>query len=262
LRRLVGPSSILVLAMATAACAQQEQPAGIPLLGARLRTKPPSSDGSCRFDLTGTREETAFFVLGVLDEYLGRHIVEDDDLVEGLYAGDSKVGDVLRRQLQKLASEQGLDPAIREERDESGRILFRSKPIADRINSCYRYQMTNGSATQGRNGDYVRMAQASLRMDLFMTGRGGTVRGEGLPDEIFHRRRALAYLAGAWTRYRRGEDFVFANSKDKATLVAQLLTSLGCHRVSLESTFGYVPGSNTVRFVPTGEVREWLGRSW
>jgi hypothetical protein len=248
--------------MAGAGCAQQSEPAGIPLLGQRLRTKPPSGDGACRFDLTGTKEETAFFVLGFLDEYLGRNIVEDDDQVERLYAGESKPAEVLRRQLQKLAAEQGLDPAIREETDASGRALFRSKPLADRINSCYRYQMTNATAVQGRDGSYVRMTQAPLRIDLFMTGRGGAVRGGGLPDEIFHRHRALAYLAGAWTRYRHGDDFMFANSKEKATLIAQLLTNLGCHRVSLESTFGYIPGSNTVRFVPNDELREWLGRNW
>lgn len=122
--------------------------------------------------------------------------------------------------------------------------------------------MTNGIAVQAPDGSYRRMAQASLGSALFMKSGHGIGRGNGLPDEIFHRRRALAYVAGAWTRSRRGKDFGFANAKEKATLVAQLLTDLGCRGVSLESTFGYIPQSNVVHFTPTDDVREWRGRKW
>jgi len=100
-----------------------------------------------------------------------------------------------------------------------------------------------------------------LDIRLFLTGHGGTVHGQGLPDEIFRRQRALAYLAGAW-RFRRGENFVFANSKEKATLIAQLLTNLGCRNVSLETTFGAIPSANTVRFAPTDEVHECLAKAF
>jgi hypothetical protein len=85
---------------------------------------------------------------------------------------------------------------------------------------------------------------------------------KGLSDQAFFRRRALAYLAGAWARYGRGNDFVFANAHDKATLVEGLLSDLGCSRISLESTYGTAPQANIVRFQPTDEVTEWLRKTW
>lgn len=93
------------------------------------------------------------------------------------------------------------------------------------------------------------------------SGRGVSI-GNGLPDEVFRRRRALAYLAGAWVRYGRGSDFVLANAQDKAKLIAQLLTNLGCREVRLESTFGFIPQTNAVHFQPTEEVTQWLQKVW
>ena len=83
-----------------------------------------------------------------------------------------------------------------------------------------------------------------------------------MPDEVFRRRRALAYVAGAWVRSGMGPDFAFANSYDKAALIARLLVDLGCRRVSVETMFGGAPQVNHVHFQPTEEVREWLARTW
>jgi hypothetical protein len=256
--KTIPPLVLLLALIGSAACGQPRQPAGIPELGARLQTKPPSSDGSCRFDLADDHEVTVFYLLGSLHEYLGRKIVEESDLIEAM---PEEFAVSFRRQLARLIVEQKFDTTIREEHSARGAVEFRSKPVAERLNSCYRYQMTNEAAIDGPNG-YVRLTDATLDIRLFMTGRGGAIRGEGLPDEIFRRRRALAYVAGAWSQYRRGENFVFANAKEKATLIAQLLTDLGCHRVSLETTFGYIPATNTVRFAPTNEVREWLAKTF
>jgi hypothetical protein len=140
--------------------------------------------------------------------------------------------------------------------------VYHSKVIADRLNSCYRYQASNGGFVQGADGTYRRTASASLELRLFMRSSGhGSVDARGWPDEVFHRRRALAYLSGAWSRNGRRGDFVFANAKDKANLVAQLLVALGCHDVRLESVFGYIPQTNIVHFTPTDEVNAWLRRS-
>lgn len=94
------------------------------MLGDRLRTKPPSSDGACRFDLSGDKEEKVFFVLGFLDESLGRYIVEDDDRVERLYSVESELVAVLWRQLAKLATQRCVDTGIREEGPSPGPIVF------------------------------------------------------------------------------------------------------------------------------------------
>ena len=58
-----------------------------------------------RLDLKDGRGVTVFFVLGFLDEYLGRHIVEGDDLVEGFSCNETEKVPAFRRQLERLARE-------------------------------------------------------------------------------------------------------------------------------------------------------------
>jgi hypothetical protein len=239
------------------ACSR-EAPDGIP------RTTPLSSDGACRFDLTGDKEVTVFFVLGYLDEYLGRVVVEEDDTIERTFKNQDVDG--FRRQLDKLAAQQRVGLPIREETADNGGIVFRSRPIADRINSCYRYRLTYAEQVQARDGSYRRVARAAaLDTQLFSRHdvEGGRSEGRaGLPEGVFCRRRALAYVAGAWARGHQGDALEFANSKDKAELIAHLLVNLGCKPVRIETTYGYVPSHNTVRFTATDEVREWLAKAW
>jgi hypothetical protein len=260
------PVFVLCAALALAgvsACRRQAEPQPFAaLLGERARKPPPSSDGACRFDMSGDKADSVFFVLGFVDEYLGRRFVEDDDRVERFYPNEMDKAAVFERQLAKLASEQGLEPAVRSPEGQQGHIAFRSKPIADRLNSCYKYQASGGEVGPGPDGTYRRLASASLGRSLFMRAGHGSSRGNGLPDEVFHRRRALAYLAGAWCRYGRGNEFIFANSSDKAELIAQLLDDVGCRDVRREYNFGYIPRTNWVRFQPTDELKAWLDRSW
>ena len=67
-----------VVVCATVACHQSRGNEG--LLGAQTHTPAPSSNGSCDFDLTGDKADNVFFVLGLLNEYNGRVIVEDGDI--------------------------------------------------------------------------------------------------------------------------------------------------------------------------------------
>jgi hypothetical protein len=233
------------------------------LLGPRANTPPPASAGACHFDLSGEKADTVFVVLGLLNEYLGRHILEDDDLVERFFCNEHDTAAFFRRTLARLAREQGLDPAVREETAQECLLFYRSKAIADRLNSCYRFQATGGTAAPGTDGTYRRVAEASLGMELFRRGgRAEWTFGVGRTDSNFYRRRALAYLSGAWARYGRDGDFVFANSQEKARLIASLLSDLGCQRVRLESNVGFIPQTNWVHFEPTDEVKAWFGKTW
>ena len=60
----------------------------------------------------------------------------------------------------------------------------------------------------------------------------------------------------------RAPDLTLANSWQKDELLAQLLVNLGCRRVSVEETFGFIPHATRVHFQPTDEVTEWLSRKW
>jgi hypothetical protein len=232
------------------------------MLGDRALTPAPSSNGSCNLDLVGDKGDTVFVVLGLLDEYLGRGFLEDDDRVERFYCDEHDKAALFRRLIVRLAQEQGLDPTIRDETIQGCLIAYHSKAIADRLNSCYSYQMTSGTIAPGADGTYRRTATASLGDSLFLRSGLGAGRGNGLADEAFHRRRALAYLAGAWNRYGRGADFGFANSHDKAALIAELLSHLGCQGVRLETITGGAPNANIVHFEPTAEVKTWLEKTW
>jgi hypothetical protein len=233
------------------------------MLGARALKPPPSSDGSCAFDLAGDKADTVFFVLGMLNEYNGRSLMEDGDRVETFYCNEAGKAQLFRRYIGKLAQEQDLDPTVREETIQKCLVVYYSRPIADRLNSCYRYKMTDQVMAHAPDGTYRRTANPSFAgAGLFARGSGRVVSKNGLSDEAYFRRRALAYLAGAWARYGRGGDFVFANAREKATLVSGLLLNLGCNNIRIEATVGTIPQANFVHFEPTGEVMEWIRKEW
>jgi hypothetical protein len=97
--------------------------------GADANRPAPSHDGNCQFDLSSPKDETVFFVLGMLGEYVGRIMIEGDDLVEHFYCNEHAVADVFTRRVVALAREQGLDPAVRSESVESCLIDVRSTVV-------------------------------------------------------------------------------------------------------------------------------------
>jgi hypothetical protein len=117
----------LVVVCATVACHQSSGNEG--LLGAQAHTPASSSTGSCDFDLTGEKADTVFFVLGLLNEYNGRVIVEDGDRIEHFYCNESKMAGLFRRYIGKLAEEQGVDPAIREETVQQCLVFITRSPL-------------------------------------------------------------------------------------------------------------------------------------
>jgi hypothetical protein len=263
-----GASLLVVAALSGAAGLlagrrMQSQRGGLgDLQRAPAETPALSSTGSCQFDLRGDKVETVFFLLGLLNEYSGRHIL-DDDHIERFYCNESQTAALFRRYLRKLAQEQSLDSgSIREEIEQGCLMSFRSCPIAERLNSCYR-RATAGGAARGTDGTYHRIWRASLGLTLFTrSGRVETKPGVGRVDENFYRRRALAYVSGAWVRWGRNGDFVFANAQDKVHLIAELLSWLGCTKVRIESDVGFIPRTNWVHFQPSAEVMRSFEREW
>jgi hypothetical protein len=251
--------TVVVLAISSASC--RPQTAGEEISSRIRRTPPPSSIGDCHFDLSGLKEVTVFRTLGMLDEYLGRDIVEDSDLVEHFYKSEPQAAEAFRRVTTQLAAEQQMRPPAPEQT--GGHIYFRSRALAERLNNCYAYTMTGGSLREGPNRVMLRSASGTLPITLFK--RSGEERIDpagGLSDNVLYRRRALAYVSGAWRRYQRGADFVFANAQQKAALVSNLLSDLGARHVTVESTIGFIPQTNTVHFTPTPLIAEWLEQKW
>jgi hypothetical protein len=253
--------TVFVLAFSSASC--RRQTAGEEITSRIKPTPPPSSSGDCHFDLSGPKEVTVFRTLGMLDEYLGRHIAEDSDLVEHFYKNDSEpqAAEAFRRVTTQLATEQQMQPPARE--DAAYHIYFRSRTLAERLNSCYAYTVTNGSLFEGPGRVMLRATEGALPIELFK--RSGEVRIDpagGISDNVLYRRRALAYVSGAWRRYQRGADLVFANSQQKAALISNLLSDLGARHVTVESTVGVIPQTNMVHFTPTPLIAQWLAQTW
>jgi hypothetical protein len=204
----------------------------------------PADGIACQFDLTGSKADRVFFVLGMLFESPAPRTMAGTSHVESFFCSEKDIAPVFRRAVTSLAREQGLPADLREETKQGCLTILQSPSIAPRLNSCY-----------------VRGA-SSLPLALFMRPGTQAVGTQAPAAKDLERRRALAYVAGVWARAGRDRAIVLTAGTAKADLVATLLKALGCANVRVERSVGYTPGSNTVRFEPTAEVSEWLGKTW
>ncbi len=218
-----------------------------------------SSDGSCGLDLTGERADNVFFLLGLRNL---QGVVEGSDVVEGFYCNEQTVAKLFHRRLEALAVEQGIAADVRQQTVQDCLTSYHSKILRDRLNSCYRYELTIPKSSPP-SVKAPRSGATTLNLELFYrSGVGGLAPDGGLSDAVFARRRALAYLAGTWARFGQAPDFVFHANQESAEFVAALLSNLGCRDVRVEHTVGLIPGATLVHFEPTPEVAEWLRRTW
>lgn len=262
---MILPQTIQALAVialcgcAAAACRRAVSPEEIRREWERI--PPLSSTGQCDFDLRGDKTDTVFTVLGALEEYNGRQIVEHASHIERFYCNEPGVSRWFRDLLSRLADEQGINSGIRTETYQDCLTSYVSPPIAKRLNSCYRYTFTADSAVVWPYGTSMilgRMTWGTLSIDLFLRGPEPIDNERALPDSVFYRQRAVAYVAGAWARYRYGPEFRFANSQAKVQLLARLLTYLGCLNVRVQSDSGLIPQTHWIAFEPPEEIKRRL----
>jgi hypothetical protein len=195
------------------------------------------------FDLAGPKADRVFFVLGMLIEHPGGRLVRGPDQVELFYCSEQHQVPAFVRVVTALAKEQGLPGEIRQETRQGCLTTVVSAPVA-----------------AGLAAFYPRGA-APLALSTFARP-GAPVAGRQIAAADLERGRALAYVAGAWTRHRRDRTILLTAGSGKADRLAALLKALGCANVRVESRLEATPGSNTVHFDPTPEVAEWLRRSW
>jgi hypothetical protein len=196
-------------------------------------------------DLRGEKGKTVFFVLGSLEEYLGRNIREGDDLIERFYCDENAKADVFAALLRQVASEQGLRAEVRVESFQECLREVRSRPLADALNRLYRFQFTSHLRQPDRKGNYHRTARAYVSAEM-LSGRGQDAK--------------LAYLVGAYWRFGADGVFRFPNARHKAEVVAGLLREFGASGVSLSSKEGMIPRVWTLSFTPSRALAEALGK--
>jgi len=187
--------------------------------------------------------QTLFFILGSLDEYGGRAIIENGHRVERFYANEKAVANTFKTYLRTLAQEHHLDPSIETEIEEdAGGIVFHSQALTALIDGCYSFDF----ATSG----YMAVGPAPRRVDAYIS-RAVFERAD--------REAKLSFLSGAYVRYGEGSLFRLANSRHKAEIIKELLEECGCSHVELiHANAGYIPAVFEVRFRPSAELRAWL----
>ncbi|HXE96179.1 MAG TPA: hypothetical protein VN642_07230 [Dongiaceae bacterium] len=196
--------------------------------------------------------KTIFFILGCLDEYMGRAIIEKDaDGVSSFYSSEVQASQVFEKYLRLLVAEESIHTEIRKEISEGGHISFHSPELYQRINSMYRYSFDNSHTMikphKNPNGPYVRMVEAFISMDVFQ-GQDKTAK--------------LPYLAGAYARYgHHFDDNNFAlrtaNAGHKISLIAELLKELDCKDVTHEkSDPKLIPMTHTLKFTASTEIKK------
>jgi hypothetical protein len=199
----------------------------------------PSSVPPSTFDLTGDKAEAVFWVLGFLEEYLGRVVIEERDHVERLYCNEKHMAARLRTMLQRVQREQQLPNDLREAVVQECLLVFHSPTLARELNRMYASREPSGSfdGSGGPAREYVTLkATPALFARVGLEAR-------------------LAYLAGAY--YRHGVDdntMRFANAAHKADLIADLLREAGATAVTRETIRG-LPNANIVRFVPSAALK-------
>ncbi len=197
-----------------------------------------------------------YFILGCLDEYMGRAIIEKDaDGVASFYSSEVQASQVFEKYLRLLVAEESIHTEIRKEISDGGHISFHSPELYQRINSMYPHSFENSHTMikphKNPNGPYVRMVEAFISMDVF--------KGQDKAAK-------LSYLAGAYARYGFwGYDNRFAfrmtNAAHKIDLIAELLKEFGCSDVSHETSDPKaIPMSHTLKFAASPDVKEIFDR--
>jgi len=191
-----------------------------------------------------------FFVLGYLDEYMGRSIVEKNvDIVERFCIADAHTSQLLEKYLKLLVTEEAINTKIRKEISDDGDVLLHSPELYQRVNSMYRYSFENShtwtKTSKDPNGPWVHMVQAFVSKDIF--------KGQDKAAK-------LSYLAGAYARYGHWDGnnrfyFSTANAGHKIRLIAELLKELGCKDILHETSDpNALPVSNDLIFTASPEI--------
>lgn len=210
-------------------------------------------EGSSNFERQVTEPQvpsshTIYAVLGFLEEYIGRTITPDGDLVEHFWVNETEKADIFERYLIRLFDEYCLQTSLRREVSQ-GHTYFFSTEITQLINSLYLRHYLTGTDSNGN--------PAYTKGQGFFQQNTGKISAEIFP--LGDREAKFSYLIGVHQRYGEENMFLFANAYHKAQLVYRLLQELGSPNV----VFVYAdpdraPSPFRVAFEPTAELIERL----
>lgn len=202
-------------------------------------------------------KSTIYTVLGLLNEYRHRKIARRKNEIECFYEGEKTAADLFEVCLRRLAFEYDLQTEIRREQKDTGHIYFYSEELNDLI--CWFYvkngltDLVSGEPTEYVNEEgYLQYAHGKIGANIFPA--------TGHPWRLTAEERAprLAFLAGAYIRYGKENQFRFGNSFHKARLLEDLLVLLGSPWVRFTRNMRGVPYLHEIEFEMTEEIQNFL----
>jgi hypothetical protein len=187
-------------------------------------------------DWSGTKTETLFFLLGMLDAYPPRRYVEGTDLVESFYCNEQLEAFVFLAYLDRLAREQGIEQRAHA-RLVGCHLRIESEPLRQLINSFHLCQQLSGS---GRAGGTSRIYYSLTLLPEVFDGRGQGAK--------------LAFLAGAYFRYGRdGEYWQLPSGRDPER-IARMLRDVGATDIRVETKLDDL-AKHGIRFTPSTSLK-------
>lgn len=175
-----------------------------------------------------------FTILGFLNEYAGRTIVEDGDDVEHFFCDEHDKALLFQKYLEDLKVERNINTIVQEKIVQKCLTDIYSRELTKTINSFYKYEF------KSENGDKKKTTNALIDRDIFLES---------------DRESKLAYLKGAYLRYGYGDSLTLFNAKHKVDLIIDLLKEVGCTNVSLNSE-NTIPVTYKIGFHPTDEIKK------
>jgi hypothetical protein len=187
---------------------------------------------------------TIYAVLGFLEEYIGRTVAQNGDLIEHFWVNETKKADIFEKYLMRLVDEYYLQTSLRREMSDE-HTYFLSAEITGLINSFYLKHYLTGTDSNGN--------------PAYTTGQGFFQQNTGrISADVFpsgDREAKLSYLIGAHQRYGEENMFLFVNAYHKAQLVYRLLQELKSPNVVIVYPDpDRAPCALRVAFEPTEEL--------
>lgn len=199
--------------------------------------------GQQRVDLT-------YFTLGLVDDYLGRHLVKEDkkDINKIDYYHETeidimnyldsliKVENTFRERNNKIDHKR----ERREERNCTNCNEFfgyYSKTLAEEINDRYTFKFAKSWDEKNRKIYYGRLKKSAIKTD----------------------NQRVSFLLGAYLKFgnKDGEIYEYhqANSPSKYKALIKTLKNLNCKVERTNVTQNSIPTSQTIEFIPTKELK-------
>lgn len=193
-----------------------------------------------------------FVLLGMLDEYGGRRIIEGTDVVEGFYASESDVVTHFTFFLDQLIKESGLKASYVVKTIDSGAAYIQSAYLAEMVQSWYTYEFGE-STFRDLDGRVYRTTYSEIDMSYFPQ----TNSPKFFPDIVDSR---FSYLYGLNIRYGHNGGFRFANAYSKVKVAIQLLEDLECDWIQWHWSLKGAPTIHSLTFGPSPSLKRLLGR--